>query len=228
MRRSIGQNSLRKSSRRRRHSTHFAHKCAGVRYPEQTTKGETSSQVTNARARLQAARAEPAAAEADLERQRGDTERLVALAQQGVASEQDRDRAEAALRASQAQVKNGTEQVAAAEADLNTAIARIGQASTATSAEPPPLHAVPKRDLAGIERRRVEALFAAADPLLLRDAGEHWLADMRRSRACSCTPERSRRNSRASRERRNWSRSSSGPRTASRERSAARQSIRRD
>jgi HlyD family secretion protein len=106
----------------------------GSSYTEQTTKGETSSQVTNARARVQAARAELAAADAEFERQRGDTERLVALAQQGIASKQDRERAEAALRAAQARVNSAREQVSAAEADLNTAVARTGQASTATSA----------------------------------------------------------------------------------------------
>ncbi len=103
----------------------------GTRYTEQTTKGETSSAVSNAQARLLAARASLAAAEADLERQQSDTQRTVGLAQAGVASAQDRDRAEAALKSAQAQVRNGREQVSAAEADLKTAIARTGQASTA-------------------------------------------------------------------------------------------------
>ena len=107
---------------------------SGSRYTEQTSKGETSSAVTNAQARLQAARAESIAAEADLERQRGDTERIVALAKQGVASKQDSDRAEAALRAAQAHAQSSSQQVSAAEADLKTAVARTGQASTATSA----------------------------------------------------------------------------------------------
>jgi HlyD family secretion protein len=107
---------------------------SGSRYSEQTAKGETASGVTNAQARVQAARAESIAAEADLERQRGDTERIVALAQQGVASKQDSDRAEAALRGAQAHVQSTREQVSAAEADLKTAIAHTGQASTASSA----------------------------------------------------------------------------------------------
>jgi HlyD family secretion protein len=106
----------------------------GTRYTEQTTKGETSSAVVNAQARVQASKAALAASEADLERQQGDTQRTIGLAQAGVASKQDSDRAVAALKASQAQVRNAQEQANAADADLKTAIARTGQASTALTA----------------------------------------------------------------------------------------------
>ena len=59
---------------------------------EEMTLGETSSGVTGAQARLESAKSQLAEARADLERIRLDNERIVALAKEGVASQQDRDR----------------------------------------------------------------------------------------------------------------------------------------
>jgi len=103
----------------------------GSRYSEQQASGETTSQVANARANVAAAHAALAQAQADLGRQELDTKRTVQLAEQGVASQQDRDHAEAALRVSQAQVKTAAEQASAAEAALRTAIAGTNRAQTA-------------------------------------------------------------------------------------------------
>jgi HlyD family secretion protein len=103
----------------------------GSRYSEKQAAGETTSQVANARANVAAARATLAQAQADLGSQLLDTQRTVELAQQGVASKQDRDHAEAALRVSQAQVKAAAEQVSAAEATLRTAIAGTNRAQAA-------------------------------------------------------------------------------------------------
>lgn len=100
---------------------------------EKQASGETRSQVVNAQANAAAAHAALQQAQADLERQQLDTRRTVELAQQGVASQQDRDHAEAALRVSQAQVKTASEQAAAAEAALNVAIAGTHRAQTAAS-----------------------------------------------------------------------------------------------
>ncbi len=104
-----------------------------TRATEQMTKGTTVSDVANARARLQAAQAQLTQAEADLERIRLDTQRTVSLAEQGIASAQDRDRAQSALKAQQALVQSLGEQVRAAQADVNSAIARTHQTRAAES-----------------------------------------------------------------------------------------------
>ena len=62
------------------------------------TRGSTSSDVLNARARLQSVKSQLVMSEANLEQVSADTERTVSLADQGVASKQDRDRAVAALK----------------------------------------------------------------------------------------------------------------------------------
>ena len=97
------------------------------------TQGQTSNNVALAQARLQSVRAQLRQAQADLERTRLDTERTIELAKQGVASQQDRDRAEAALRIATANVQSLTDQVKAAEADLNVAIAGTHQTHVASS-----------------------------------------------------------------------------------------------
>src|SRR5579883_2932452 len=81
-----------------------------------STSGDTTHQVANARAALQAAQASLAEAEANLKLQEVNTKRIVALAQQGVASEQDRDQAVQSLAAQQAHVQSAREQVTAAQA----------------------------------------------------------------------------------------------------------------
>jgi multidrug resistance efflux pump len=103
----------------------------GTQYSEKQASGETMNQVANSQANVAAAHAALAQAQADLERQQLDTQRTVDLANQGVASKQDRDHAEAALRVSQAQVRTLTEQATAAEAALRMAIAGTNRAQTA-------------------------------------------------------------------------------------------------
>jgi multidrug resistance efflux pump len=98
-----------------------------------STHGETDAQVKNASAALQAAQASLEESEANERQQSLDTHRTVRLAEQGIASQQDRDRAEQTLAANQARVRANREQVAAARATLVTMQARINQASAAHS-----------------------------------------------------------------------------------------------
>jgi HlyD family secretion protein len=98
-----------------------------------STHGETDAQVKNAAAALQAAQASLEEIQANEHQQALDTKRVVALAEQGVASQQDRDRAEQTLAANQARVRANQEQVIAARATLNTMQARINQAAAAQS-----------------------------------------------------------------------------------------------
>jgi HlyD family secretion protein len=105
----------------------------GSRATELVTRGSTSSDVQTAQARVQSTRSQLTASEADLERQQGDTQRIVSLAEQGVASRQDRDRAVAALKASRAQVQSLSDQVRAAQSDLAAAQARTHQTRAAES-----------------------------------------------------------------------------------------------
>ncbi|HSB76781.1 MAG TPA: efflux RND transporter periplasmic adaptor subunit [Terriglobales bacterium] len=98
---------------------------------ELATRGSTSSDVANAEARLESTRAQLAQAEANLEQIKTDHDRTVALATSGVASQQDKDRADAQLKAQQAAAQALRDQVRAAQADLNSAIARTHQATAA-------------------------------------------------------------------------------------------------
>jgi len=100
---------------------------------EAATKGSTAGDVANAEARLESTRAQLAQAEANLEQIKLDHDRTISLAASGVASQQDKDRAEAQLKAQQAAVKALQDQVRAAQADLNSAIARTHQAHAAQS-----------------------------------------------------------------------------------------------
>jgi multidrug resistance efflux pump len=97
------------------------------------TQGSTSSNVVNAQSRLQAARAQLLQAEATLQRTESDSRRMIELAKQGVASDQDRVQAESNLKAQLATVQSLKDQVSAAEADLNTALANTHQAHAAAS-----------------------------------------------------------------------------------------------
>lgn len=97
------------------------------------TRGSTSGSVATAQAKLEVARAQLLQAEATLQRIESDSRRTIELAQQGVASDQDRVQAETNLRAQQAVVASLKQQVAAAEAELNTAIANTHQANAARS-----------------------------------------------------------------------------------------------
>ncbi len=97
------------------------------------THGSTSSNVVNAQARLQAARAQLLQAEATLQRTESDSRRMIELANQGVASDQDRVQAESNLKAQSATVQSLKDQVSAADADLNAAVANTHQAHAAAS-----------------------------------------------------------------------------------------------
>ncbi len=102
-------------------------------YTRQSTKGSTSSDVSNAQAKLQSARAQLAQAEAMLTRVESDSRRTIGLAQAGVASDQDRVQAEMNLKAQAASVESLKQQVTAAQADLDSSIARTHQATAAQS-----------------------------------------------------------------------------------------------
>jgi HlyD family secretion protein len=100
---------------------------------KEATQGSTSSNVANAQARLQSVRAQLLQAEAMLQRTESDSRRMIELAKQGVASDQERVQAESSLKAQLATVQSLKDQVSAAEADLNAALANIHQAHAAES-----------------------------------------------------------------------------------------------
>jgi HlyD family secretion protein len=100
---------------------------------KEATQGSTTSNVANAQARLQSARAQLLQAEATLQRTESDSLRMIELARQGVASDQDRVQAESNLKAQQATVQSLKDQVVAAQADLNAALANTHQAHAAES-----------------------------------------------------------------------------------------------
>ena len=100
---------------------------------EQATAGSTTSSVANAQAKLESTRAQLAQAEATLQRTESDSRRMIELAKQGVASDQDRVQAESNLRAQQAVVSSLQKQVEASQADLNMALANTHQAHAAQS-----------------------------------------------------------------------------------------------
>lgn len=109
------------------------HQVAQTKASEQDTAGETSSGVVNAQARLRAAQATLAQGQADLARIESDTRRTVALAKDGVMSQQQSDQAVQQLKAQQALVRSEEDTVKAAAADLDTAQARLHQAHAAQS-----------------------------------------------------------------------------------------------
>ena len=108
-------------------------KVTEMRYTEKSTSGSTSSDVANAQAKLASMKAQRAQTQATLQRTESDSRRTIELAKQGVASDQDRVQAEMNLAAAQANVQSLTNQVTAAEADLNAAVARTHQAAAAKS-----------------------------------------------------------------------------------------------
>lgn len=89
--------------------------------------GTTSSQVINAEAQLRSAEATLVQAEAQEQHQNADTSRAVALAAQGVVSQQTRDEDVSSLHAAQAAVDAAKHNVAAAEASLKMAKANTIQ-----------------------------------------------------------------------------------------------------
>jgi multidrug resistance efflux pump len=88
---------------------------------ERQTRGETGSAAGNAEALLSSAKASLEQAQANYEHQQADTKRTVALAQQGIMSEQAKDDAVTSLQADKAAVDAAKENVAAAEASLRQA-----------------------------------------------------------------------------------------------------------
>jgi multidrug resistance efflux pump len=88
---------------------------------ELQTRGETGSATVNAEALVKAAHASLAQAQAQYEHQQADTSRTVALAKQGIMSDQARDEAATSLQAAQAAVDAAKENAAAAEASLRQA-----------------------------------------------------------------------------------------------------------
>ncbi len=88
---------------------------------ERENNGETSSATLAAEAQVKAAQATLAQAEANLEHQKADTSRTVALAQQGIMSAQAKDEAETSLQAAEAAVNTAKGNLTASEADLKQA-----------------------------------------------------------------------------------------------------------
>jgi multidrug resistance efflux pump len=99
-------------------------------------EGEVSSATVNAQAQVKATQAALAQAEANLEHQKADTTRTVALAKQGIASAQARDEAVTSLSAAEAAVESARANVAAAQAAVKQAQAHelLAQASARTVA----------------------------------------------------------------------------------------------
>ncbi len=108
-------------------------KLSGSRDTERQAQGETASQVKNAEAQLRVTRAGLLQAQAQYDRQAADTRRTIALADQGVASEQARDEATTSLQSSKAAVDGARESVAAAEASLKMAFANTIRVQTAAN-----------------------------------------------------------------------------------------------
>jgi HlyD family secretion protein len=98
-----------------------------------STHGETEAQVANAEAALRAAQAALEESQANERQQELLTHRTVSLAEQGVASQQERDNAEQTLAADQARVRTNEHQVTVARANLETMKARVNQAAAALS-----------------------------------------------------------------------------------------------
>jgi len=107
------------------------YKVAETQSTMEATQGSTTSSVANAQARLASVRAQLLQAEATLVRTQSDSRRTIELAKQGVASDQDRVQAETNLDAQKAVVQSLQQQVTAAQADLDMAIANTHQAHAA-------------------------------------------------------------------------------------------------
>jgi HlyD family secretion protein len=103
---------------------------------QRQNQGETSSATITAEAQVRAAQAAQLQAQALVERQQADTSRTVALAKQGIMSEQARDEAITSLQAAQAALQSAKETAAAAAASLKQAQAHelLADASAQTVA----------------------------------------------------------------------------------------------
>jgi multidrug resistance efflux pump len=98
---------------------------------ERQTEGEVSSATVNSEAQVRASQAALEQAFANLAKQKADTERTVALAKQGIMSQQSSDEAVAALQADEAAVESARQNIAAAQAGLRQARAHELQATAA-------------------------------------------------------------------------------------------------
>jgi HlyD family secretion protein len=88
---------------------------------ERQDNGETSSATLASEAQVKAAQATLIQAQANLDHQKADTSRTVALAAQGIMSAQARDEAETSLQAAQAAVNTAKGNLASAQASLQQA-----------------------------------------------------------------------------------------------------------
>ncbi len=96
-------------------------KLAETMETERQNQGEVSSASISAEAQVKASQAALAQAQANLEHQKADTTRTVALAKQGIASDQAKDEAVTSLNAAEAAVESANANVAAAKAALQQA-----------------------------------------------------------------------------------------------------------
>lgn len=94
-------------------------------------QGSTRSTVSNAEAKLASERAQLLQAEATLERTESDSRRTIELAKAGVSSEQEGVQAKTNLDAQKAVVQSLQQEVSAAQADLQMAVANVNQAHAA-------------------------------------------------------------------------------------------------
>jgi HlyD family secretion protein len=88
---------------------------------QRQNEGEVSNASINAAAQVKVAQASLAQAQANLDHQKADTTRIVALAKQGIMSEQAKDDAVTSLQADEAAVETARQNVSAAEAALQQA-----------------------------------------------------------------------------------------------------------
>jgi multidrug resistance efflux pump len=95
---------------------------------ERQTQGSTSSQVSNAEAQLKVAEATLLQSQAQYDHQEADSKRTIALAKQGVMSQQASDEAKTSHAAAQAAVDSSRQSVSAAQASLKLAVANTIQA----------------------------------------------------------------------------------------------------
>src|SRR5207302_6370151 len=96
------------------------HKVQESHANEQLAKGTTSNDVRNAEANLQATKAALAQAQADMMHIQADAKRTDALADAGVASQQERDLADSNLNSEAARIRTLEGQVKAAQASLES------------------------------------------------------------------------------------------------------------
>lgn len=105
---------------------------------ELQTQGETTSAYANAQEMVGSARSALAQAQANFDHQQADTQRIVALAKQGIMSAQARDDAATSLQAAQAAVDTAQANLAAAQANLKQAkahelLARVAERTVTSS-----------------------------------------------------------------------------------------------